>query len=118
VSSSLGWGKGFGEEFVGIYKKKRNKRSNAHEVMANKTFKSIVHALRLSDINIPKNALLPSQLLVPVSRSEEEDMDGIEEEDGHDSEEEHAHVREEDGREQHHWNATGDEANDVHSYSR
>jgi hypothetical protein len=64
--------------------------------MADKTFKSIVHALRLSGINIPKNALLPSQLLVPVSSSEEEDMDGIEEEDGHDSEEEHVYVREED----------------------
>jgi hypothetical protein len=45
-------------------------------------------------------------------------MDGIEEEDGHDSEEEHAHVREEDGRQQDHWNANGDEANDVHSDSR
>jgi hypothetical protein len=45
-------------------------------------------------------------------------MDGIEEEDGHDSEEEHAHVREEDGREQDHWNANGDEANEVYSDSR
>jgi hypothetical protein len=86
--------------------------------MADKTFKSIVHALRLSGINIPKNALLPCQLPVPVSSSEEEDMDGIEEEDGHDCEEEHVHVREEDGREQDHWNANGDEANEVHSDSR
>jgi hypothetical protein len=45
-------------------------------------------------------------------------MDGIEEEDGHDREEEHAHDREEDGREQDHWNANGDEANEVHSDSR
>jgi hypothetical protein len=60
VSSSLGWGKGFGEEFAGMYRKKRNKRSDAHDVMADKTFKSIVHALRLSGINIPKNPLLPS----------------------------------------------------------
>jgi hypothetical protein len=97
---------------------KRNKRSNAHDVMADETFKSIVHALRLSGINIPKNALLPSQLPVPVSSSEEEDMDGIEEEDGHDHEEEHAHDNEEDGREQDHWNANGDEANEVHSDSR
>jgi hypothetical protein len=52
-----------------------------------KTFKSIVHALILSGINIPKNALLPSQLPAPVSSSEEEDMDGIEEEDKHDREE-------------------------------
>jgi hypothetical protein len=118
VSSSLGWGKGFGEEFAGMYRKKRNKRSDAHDVMADKTFKSIVHALRLSGINIPKNALLPSQLPAPVSSSEEEDMDGIEEEDGHDSEEEHVHVREEDGREKDHWNANGDEANEVHSDSR
>jgi hypothetical protein len=86
--------------------------------MTDKTFKSIVHALRLSAINIPKNALLPSQLPAPVSSSEEEDMDGIEEEDGHDSEEEHAHARGEDGRDQDHWNANGDEANEVYSDSR
>jgi hypothetical protein len=83
-----------------------------------KTFKSIVHALRLSGINIPKNALLPSQLPAPVSSSKEEDMDGSEEEDGHDRKEEHAHDSEEDGREQDHWNANGDEANEVHSDSR
>jgi hypothetical protein len=118
VSISLYWGKGFGEEFAGMYRKKRNKKSDAHDVMADKTFKSIVHSLRLSGINIPKNALLPSQIPASVSSSEEDNMDGIEEEDGHDSEEEHAHVREEDGREQDHWNANGDEANEVHSDSR
>jgi hypothetical protein len=85
-----------------MYRKKRNKRSDAQDVMEDKTFKSIVHSLRLSCINIPKNALLPSQLPVPVSSIKEEDMDGIEDEDGHDSEEEHALVREEDGREQDH----------------
>jgi hypothetical protein len=85
--------------------------------MAYKTFKSIVHALRLSGINIPKNALLPSQLPAPISSSKEEDMDGIEKEDVHDCEEEHAHDSEEDGREQDHWNANGDEANEVHSDS-
>jgi hypothetical protein len=47
--------------------------------MADKTFKSIVHALRLSGMNIPKNTLLPSQLPAPVSSNEEEDMDGIDE---------------------------------------
>jgi hypothetical protein len=113
MSSSLGWGKGFGEEFTGMYRKKRNKRSDAHDGMADKTFKSIVHALRVSGINIPKNALLPSQLPAPISSSGEEDMDGIEEEDGHDSEKEHAHAREED-----HWIANGDGANEVHSDSR
>jgi hypothetical protein len=46
VSSSLGWGKGFGEEFATVYRKKRNKRSDAHDVM-DKTFKSIVRALTL-----------------------------------------------------------------------
>jgi hypothetical protein len=86
VCSSLGWGKGFGKEFAEMYRKKRNKRSDAHDVMVDKTFKSIIHDLRLSGINIPKNALLPSQLPVPVSSSEEEDMDGIEKEDGHDNE--------------------------------
>jgi hypothetical protein len=54
VSSSLGWGKGFGEEFAGMYRKKRNKTSDAHDVMVDRTFKSIVHALRLSGINIQK----------------------------------------------------------------
>jgi hypothetical protein len=54
VSSSLGWGKRFGEEFAGMYKKKRrNKRSNAHD-MKDITFKSVVHALRLLGIEIPK----------------------------------------------------------------
>jgi hypothetical protein len=86
VCSSLGWGKGFGKEFAEMYRKKRNKRSDAHDVMVDKTFKSIIHDLRLSGINIPKNALLPSQLPVHVSSSEEEDMDGIEKEDGHDNE--------------------------------
>jgi hypothetical protein len=100
-----------------MYRKKRNKRSDAHDMM-DKTFKSIVHALRLSCIDIPKNALLPSQLPAPVSSSEEEDMDGCKEEDVHDREEEHAHDSEEDGREQDHWDANGDEGNQVHSDSR
>jgi hypothetical protein len=86
--------------------------------MMDKTFKSIVHALRLSGIDIPKNALLSSQLPAPVSSGKEEDMHGSEEEDGHDREEEHAHDSEEDGREQDHWNANSDEANQVHSDSR
>jgi ABC-type Zn2+ transport system substrate-binding protein/surface adhesin len=81
------------------------------------TFKSIVHALRLPGIKIPKNVLLPSQLPAPVSSSEEEDVHGSEEEDAHDREEEHAHDSEEDGREQDHKNADGDEANQVHSDS-
>jgi hypothetical protein len=97
--------------------KKRNKRSDAHDVMADKTFKSTGHTLRLSGINIPKNAILPSQLPASVSSTVEDDMDDIEEEDGHDSEDKHAHVKEEDGREQDHWNANSDEANEVHSDS-
>jgi hypothetical protein len=61
MSSSLGWGKGFGEVFTGMYRKKRrNKRSDAHDMM-DITFKSIVHSLRLLGIEILKNALLPSQ---------------------------------------------------------
>jgi hypothetical protein len=117
MPSSLGWGKGFVEEFTGMYRKKRNKRSDARDMM-NKTFKSIVHAQRLSTIDIPKKALLPSQLPMPVSSSEEGDMHGSEEEDEHDHEEEHAHDNEEDGREQDHWNDNGDEGNQVHSDSR
>jgi hypothetical protein len=120
MSSSLGWGKGFGEEFAGMYRKKRwNERSDAHDMM-DITFKSVVHALRLSGIKIPKDVLLPSELPVYVNSSEEEDVHGSEEEDAHDREEEHAHVREEDacGREQDHWNANGDDMNQVHSDSR
>jgi hypothetical protein len=52
VSISLGWGKRFCEEFAGMYRKKRNKRSNAHDMM-DITFKSIDHALKLSGIEIP-----------------------------------------------------------------
>jgi hypothetical protein len=59
VSSSLGWGKRFGEEFARMYRKKRNERSDAHDMM-DIIFKSIVNALRLSGIKIPKNVLLPS----------------------------------------------------------
>jgi hypothetical protein len=68
----------------------------------------------------PKNVLLPSQLPVPVSSSEEEDVHGSKEEDAHDREEEHVHDNEEDpcGREQDHSNANCDEANQVHSVSR
>jgi hypothetical protein len=119
MSSSLGWGKGFGEEFAGMYRKKRNKRSNAHDMM-DITFKSIVHSLRLSGIEILINVLLPSQLPAPVSRTNDDDVHGSEEEDAHDREEEHAHDSEEYacGREQDHWNANGDEANQVHSDSR
>jgi hypothetical protein len=95
-----------------MYRKKRNKRSDAHDMM-DKTFKSIVDALRLSGIDIPKNALLPSQLPAP-----EEDMYDSEEKDGHDREEEHADDSEEDGREKGHWNARGDDANQVHSGSQ
>jgi hypothetical protein len=78
MSSSLGWGKGFGEEFTEMYRKKRKKRSNAHDMM-DITYKSIVHALRLSRIEILKNVLVPSQLPAPVSSSEEEDVHGSEE---------------------------------------
>jgi hypothetical protein len=68
VSSSLGCGKGFGEVFAGMYRKKRrNKRYDAHDMM-DITFKSVVHALRLSGIKILKNVLLPSQLPASVSR--------------------------------------------------
>jgi hypothetical protein len=110
VSSSLGWDKGFNEEFARMYKKKkRNKRSDD---MMDITFKIVVHALRLLSIEIPKNLLLPSQLPVPVSSSEEEDMHG--------NEEEYVLDREEGvcGREQDHWNANEDEVNQVHTDSR
>jgi hypothetical protein len=118
MSSSLGWGKGFGEEFAGMYRKTRmNKRSN--DIMGI-TFKKVVHALRLSSIEILQNVLLPSQLLAPVGSSKEEDVHGSEKEDAHDHEEEHAHDSKEDacGREQDHWIANEDEANQVLSDSR
>jgi hypothetical protein len=110
MSSSLGWGKGFCQEFAGMYRKKRrNKRSDD---MMDIAFKLVVHALRASGIEIPKDVLLPSQLLAPVSSCEEEDMHGSKEEDVHDSEENAC------GREQDHWNANEDEANQVCSDSR
>jgi hypothetical protein len=100
-------------------KKRRNKRSDAHDMM-DITFRSILHALRLSGFEILNNVLLPSQLPVPVSSSEEEDVHGSEEEDAHDREEEHEHDSEEDacGKEQDHWNTNKDEANQVHRDSR
>jgi hypothetical protein len=84
------------------------------------TFKIVVHALRLSAIEIPKNVLLPSHLPALVSSNEEEDVHGNEEEDVHDSEEEDAHDSEEDvcGREKDHWNLNEGEVNQVHSDSR
>jgi hypothetical protein len=45
-------------------------------------------------------------------------MHGSEEEDGHDRKKEYAHDSEEYGREQDHWNANNDEANQVHSDSQ
>jgi hypothetical protein len=91
-------------------KKRRNKRSDD---MMDIMFEIVVHALRLLGIEIPKNVLLPSQLSVPMSISKEEDVHGSEEEDEHDREKEHAHDSDEDacGREQDHWNANEDEAN-------
>jgi hypothetical protein len=100
-----------------MYREKRNKRSNAHDMM-DIIFKSTFYALRLLRIEIPKNVLLPSQLPALVSSSKEEDVHGSDEEDVHGSDEEHAHDSEEDGREQDHWNANGDETNQVHSDSR
>jgi hypothetical protein len=101
-----------------MYRKKWNKRSDAHDMM-DVTFKSIVHALRLSGIEIRKNLLLPSQLPAPISSNEEKGVHGSQEEDAHDRGEEHAHDSEEDacGREQDHWNTNGDKANQVHSDS-
>jgi hypothetical protein len=88
---------------------------NRERVSINKTVDDISP---IDDLDIPKNALLPSQLLAPVSSSEEEVVHGSEEEDGHDCEEEYVHDSKEDGREQDHWNSNGDKANQVHSDSR
>jgi hypothetical protein len=76
-------------------KKRRNKRSDD---MTDITFKTVVHALRASSFEIPKDVLLHYQLPTPVSSSEGEDVYGSEE-DVHDSEEDAC------GREQDHWNA-------------
>jgi hypothetical protein len=76
-----------------MYMKKRNKRSDAHDMME-KTFKSIIHALRLSGIDT-KKCTSSFPIPVPASSSEEEDMRGSEEEERHDREEE-------DGTEQDH----------------
>ena len=54
VSSSVGWGKGFGEEFAGMYRKKRNKRSDADkEKIVGEAVSRVIHMLRQAGVAIP-----------------------------------------------------------------
>ena len=113
MSSSLGWGKRFGEEFAGMYRKKRNKKAVPEmEELVGEAVTRIVSILAESGIDIPKNVLHPPQS-PPVSSSEEEDVHGLEEEDVHGSEEEEARDREED-----HWHVNEDEGSQQHIDSR
>ena len=113
VSSSLGWGKGFGEEFAGMYKKKRNKKAGPQmEDLVVEAVTRIISILAESGFDIRKNVLHPPQS-PPVSSSEEEDVHDLEEEDVHGSEEEEARGREED-----HWHVSEDEGSQQHIDSR
>ena len=54
VSSSVGWGKGFGEEFAGMYRKKRKKRSDANkEKIVGEAVSRVIHMLRQAGVAIP-----------------------------------------------------------------
>ena len=105
VSSSLGWCKGFGEEFAGMYRKKRNKKAIPQmEDLVGEAVTRIVSILAESGFDIRKNVLHHPPQSPPVSSSEVEDVHGLEEEDVHGSEEEEACGREED-----HWHVSEDE---------
>jgi hypothetical protein len=96
VSSSLGWGKGFGEEFARMYRTKRNKKAVSQmEELVGEAVTRIVSMLAESGIvHIPENVLHPPQS-PPLSSNEEEDVHGLEEKDAHGSEEEDVHGLEE-----------------------
>ena len=54
MSSSVGWGKGFGEEFARMYRKKRNKRSDADkEKIVGEAVSRVIHMLRQAGVAIP-----------------------------------------------------------------
>ncbi|PUZ46415.1 hypothetical protein GQ55_7G076800 [Panicum hallii var. hallii] len=91
VSSSVGWGKGFGEEFAGMYRKKRKKtkeRSDAEkEKIVGETAIRVINMLRQAGVVIP-DALCPTQP-THIGSSEQEDASVSEEEDVRGSGEDH-----------------------------
>jgi hypothetical protein len=91
VSSSVGWGKGFGEEFAGMYRKKRKKtkeRSDTEkEKIVGETAIRVINMLRQTGVVIP-DALCPTQP-THIGSSEQEDASVSEEEDVRGSGEEH-----------------------------
>jgi hypothetical protein len=100
VSSSVGWGKGFGEEFAGMYRKKRKERSDAEkEKIIGETAIRVINMLRQAGVVI-LDALCPTQA-THIGSSEQEDASVSEEEDVHGSEEEHGHVNENKANVQH-----------------
>ncbi|PVH32719.1 hypothetical protein PAHAL_9G468200 [Panicum hallii] len=91
VSSSVGWGKGFGEEFAGMYRKKRKKtkeRSDAEkEKIVGETAIRVINMLRQAGVVIP-DALCPTQP-THTGSSEQEDASVSAEEDVRGSGEDH-----------------------------
>jgi hypothetical protein len=83
VSILVGWGKGFGEEFAGMYRKKRKKtkeRSDAEkEKIVGETAIRVINMLRQAGMVIP-DALCPTQP-THIGSSEQEDVSVSEEED-------------------------------------
>ncbi|RLN28936.1 hypothetical protein C2845_PM05G13560 [Panicum miliaceum] len=54
VSSSVGWGKGFGEEFAGMYWKKKRRRSDADkEEIVGEAITRVMELLRVAGVHIP-----------------------------------------------------------------
>jgi hypothetical protein len=93
MSSSVGGGKGFGEEFAGMYRKKRKERSDAEkEKIVGETAIRVINMLRQEGVVIP-DALCPTQA-THIGSSEQEDASVNEEEDVRGSEEEHGHDNE------------------------
>jgi hypothetical protein len=96
VSSSLGWGKGFGEEFARTYRTKRNKKAvSQKEELVGEAVTRIVSMLTESGIvHIPENVLHPPQS-PPLSSSKDEDVHGLQEKDVNGSEKKDVHGLEE-----------------------
>jgi hypothetical protein len=103
VSSSVGWGKGFGEEFAGMYRKKRKKtkeRSDAEkEKIVGETAIRVINMLRQAGVVIP-DALCPTQP-THIGSSEQEDASVSEEEDVRGCREEHGPFNENEANVQH-----------------
>jgi hypothetical protein len=60
VSSSLGWGKGFGEECAGMYRKRKKRRSDADkEEIVGEAITRVMELLRVVGVPIPDGLCPP-----------------------------------------------------------